>query len=229
MSDDQARRLWDAAGRTDAEATLVEIGSFRGRSTIVLARSAPPGARIYAIDPHGGGDRGPQEIRADTVRGDADHEGFNANLAAAGVDDRVEHIRAMSNAAQDIVPGPVDLLYIDGAHRFRPALEDIQTWGARVPVGGTMLIHDCWSSVGVTIALLVSTVFGRGFRYVGRSRTLAEFRREELSRRARADNAIAQLGELPWFARNVATKVAITVGATGVARRLGDGSGEWPY
>ena len=43
---------------------IVEIGSFRGRSTIVLRRAAAPGVELVAIDPHGGGDRGPQEISA---------------------------------------------------------------------------------------------------------------------------------------------------------------------
>ena len=40
MSADQARRLYDAAARTTAGDQIVEIGSFRGRSTIVLASQA---------------------------------------------------------------------------------------------------------------------------------------------------------------------------------------------
>ena len=44
---------------------IVEIGSFRGRSMIVLASAAAPGVELVAIDPHGGSDRGPQEIEAD--------------------------------------------------------------------------------------------------------------------------------------------------------------------
>ena len=37
-----------------------------------------------AIDPHGGGDRGPQEIAPDATRGDEDHDAFVANLDAQG-------------------------------------------------------------------------------------------------------------------------------------------------
>ena len=62
MSPDQARRLYDAAARTAAGQRIVEIGSFRGRSTIVLASAAPDGVEIVAIDPHAGNDRGPQEF-----------------------------------------------------------------------------------------------------------------------------------------------------------------------
>ena len=65
------------------------IGSFRGRSTIVLASAAARTVAVVAIDPHGGGDRGPNEITPDARRGDADHDTFHANLRTAGVDERV--------------------------------------------------------------------------------------------------------------------------------------------
>ena len=67
MSDDQARRLWDAAVRLRAPARIVEIGSFHGRSTIVLRKAAEDGVEVVAVDPHGGGDRGPQEITPDAL------------------------------------------------------------------------------------------------------------------------------------------------------------------
>src|SRR5688500_4764337 len=99
LSEDQARRLWDAAREVRAPAQIVEIGSFRGRSTIVLALAAAEGVRVVAIDPHAGGDRGPQEIAPEAERGNADHDAFRANLARAGVEGRVTHVRQMSDAA----------------------------------------------------------------------------------------------------------------------------------
>ena len=80
LTDAQARRLHARAAA--AGGTVVEIGSFRGRSTIVLAMAA---GEVVAIDPHAGSDRGPQEIAADAARGADDHAAFRANLAAAGV------------------------------------------------------------------------------------------------------------------------------------------------
>ena len=88
-------------------------------------------------------------------------------------------MRAFSDAALDEVPGPVDVLFVDGAHRFGPARADLVRWGDRVRPGGRMLVHDAWSSVGVTLALLTTTVFGRRWRYVGRDGSLAEFVRED--------------------------------------------------
>ena len=85
LSEGQARRLWEAATRVRAPGRIVEIGSFRGRSTIILRGAAEEGVEVVAIDPHGGGDRGPQEISPDAQRGDEDYRAFHANLERAGV------------------------------------------------------------------------------------------------------------------------------------------------
>src|SRR5690606_15085595 len=117
----------------------------------VLAAAAPPGTTVVAIDPHGGYERGPRQHTGLPEEGQADHEAFLANLAAAGVADRVRHVRKRSDAALGDVAGPIDLLYIDGAHTYRAARDDIARWSARVPDGGTVLVHDAFSSVGVTL------------------------------------------------------------------------------
>ena len=214
LTEAQARRLFAAAARAAPDGHVVEIGSFRGRSAIVLAGA---GGAVVCIDPHAGSDRGPQEIAADADRGAADVAAFQANLERAGVADRVHHVRAFSGAALDGVAGPVDVLFVDGAHRFAPARADLERWGGRVRAGGRMLVHDAWSSIGVTLALLTTTVFGRRWRYVGREGSLAEFVREDVRG---VGNVARQLRELPWFARNLVVKALI------VARLR---RGPWPY
>jgi hypothetical protein len=228
MTDAQARRLWDGARRVGADGRIVEIGSFRGRSTIVLASAAADGVAVVAIDPHGGGDRGPNEFTPDAQRGEADHDTFHANLRRAGVDGRVRHVRRPSGDALGEVQGAIDLLYIDGAHRYRFAKPDIELWGARVRPGGAMLIHDSYSAVGVMLAQFRLLFAGGRFRYVGRSGSLAEYRREELGSRERLDNALAQAAVLPYFVRNCIVKAALVARLRPVARLLGE-RGHWPY
>jgi predicted O-methyltransferase YrrM len=230
LSDDQARALYEEAKRCPAGGRIVEIGSFRGRSTIVLACAADPSVEIVAIDPHAGSDRGPQEISGFEAEADLDHEAFAANLAAAGVSDRVRHVRAFSDAAHHEVADPIDFLYIDGAHRYGPARDDIRDWGARVADGGTLAIHDSFSSVGVTGAIVSELVPSKRFRYAGRSRSLARYRADLAgSPMARLRNAARQGAELAWFARNVALKVLLSLGIGRLFERFGRTAPEWPY
>jgi hypothetical protein len=230
LSEGQARRLFERATGVPPDGRIVEIGSYRGRSAIVLANAAA-GAEVVAIDPHAGNDRGPQEIHGSAAEGEADNRAFVANLTRAGVADRVRHVRLPSQDALGSVEGPIDLLYVDGAHRVGPATDDIRRWGARVRPGGTMLVHDSFSSIGVTLALLRLLGLGGEFLYVGRERSLAEYRRvaKPLSLAERLGNAARQLAQLPWFARNVVIKVAIVLRARPVLRLLGHDSLDWPY
>jgi predicted O-methyltransferase YrrM len=228
MTEAQGRTLFEAARACPADGRIVEIGSYRGRSTIVLALGAPVGVEIVAIDPHAGNDRGPQELEGYATEADDDHRRFLANLAGAGVADRVRHVREFSDRAVAMVAGDIDVLYVDGAHRFGPARADISLWGDRVRPGGTMLVHDSFSSIGVTAAILVELVPGRRFRYVGRSRSLAVYR-AAVGGPGRLSSAGRQLLQLPWFARNVGLKVLLSLGLGRLLARLGRPVPDWPY
>jgi predicted O-methyltransferase YrrM len=231
LTAEQAAMLAAAAAKCPPDGEIVEIGSFRGLSTIVLAEHAPEGVVIVAIDPHAGNDRGPGELEGFTAEAATDRYTFERNLVAAGVRHKVRHIAARSAAAHDDVHGQIDVLYVDGAHRYAAAKADVRDWGRRVTSGGTMLVHDAFSSVGVTAAIMRELVFGRRYRYVGRSRSLAEYRADlaTAGAAARARNAVAQLAQLVWFARNLAVKLLLTMGAGKVLRRFGLPVPEWPY
>ena len=166
LTEGQAAMLADAAAGVPPSGAIVEIGSFQGRSTIVLAAAAPD-ATVVAIDPHAGNDRGPGEIDGFAAEAAADRAAFERNLEQAGVRDRVRHVPAFSADAHAVVPGPIDLLYVDGAHGFTPARADLHDWGARVVDGGGLLVHNTFSSIGVTLAIGRELLFGRRFRFVG--------------------------------------------------------------
>lgn len=229
LTEGQGRLLFAAAARVEARDTIVEIGSLCGRSTIVLASAAPSGAQVVAIEPHAGNDRGPGEIDGYAQAAATDHQAFLANLAAAGVTDHVRHVRAYSDKAHGDVTGEVAVLYVDGAHRFGPARADIRDWGKRVVPGGTLLIHDSFSSVGVTMAILRELMFGR-FRYVGRSRSLAEYRADLDGRfQHRVANAGRQALQLAWFAKNLLVKVLLSLKFGRLWHKVTGRELQWPF
>lgn len=196
---------------------------------IILASAAPSGTDIVAIDPHMGTDRGPQEIVTTEALGNSDHDMFNRNLADAGVTDSVRHVRKLSDEALGDVEGAIDLLYIDGAHRYGPARSDMVSWGAKVLPGGTLLVHDSWSSIGVTGALLRTYLTSDEWRYMGRSQSMAEYRRTPVQGRHRLTNALRQLGELGWFVRNVIIKVLLSLKLGKLTKVFGHDGKTWPY
>ena len=230
LTHDQAERLDRAAREVEPPGRIVEIGSFRGRSAIILARAAAEGVEVVAIDPHAGTDRGPREIVTTEDHGHRDNDAFWANLRAAGVAERVRHVRAFSNEAHGEVADPIDVLFIDGAHRYAPAQDDISRWGARVRLDGLMLIHDSFNSVGVTGAQFRHLVFSGRWTYEGRSGSLTQYRRTPVTGAAHVRNSLRQLAALGYFAQSLAIKLALTARLRPIAKALGHKSdAPWPY
>lgn len=212
---EQARRLWELAAAVPEGGTIVEIGSYQGKSTVILAAAARPGVTVYAIDPHAGNDRGPGEWDGDPADGQSDHEIFMENLEANGVRDRVTHVREFSQDAHSAVPGAIDLLYVDGAHGYAPASSDITGWGDRVRVGGSMAIHDVYTSFFVSLAVARHLWVSSTWHYLGRERSMAFYRRTAVPGSQRLPNAARQAASVPWFVKNMAVK---TVAAAGLER-----------
>ncbi len=222
---EQAAVLWAEAAALQPGATIVEIGSYHGKSTVILATAAPDKATVYAIDPHAGNDRGPGQWQGEAADGQADHDQFIAHLTTHGVRSRVTHVREFSQKAHLMIPGSVDLLYVDGAHGYRPALSDINGWGDRVVPGGTMAIHDVYTSFFVTLAVMRSLWFSREWTYVKRERSMAVYRRQSIDTSGVVRNAARQMRSMPWFIKNMAVKAAATVGLTKLAQRGHDPRG----
>jgi hypothetical protein len=188
----QARVLWDAAVAIPAGSVIVEIGSHQGRSTVVLARAAA-GCRVVAIDPFEAGGM---------FGGPATRQAFLANLAAAQVSRRVELRQARSAQVRRDWQDRIQLLYIDGKHDYWTVSDDLR-WTEFVDEGACLLVHDAFSSVGVTLALLAHVLGSRRLRYAGREGSLASFQVAP----PRAVDRLRMLAQLGWWMRNVSVKV----------------------
>jgi predicted O-methyltransferase YrrM len=207
LTRDQGAVLFEAARSLAPGSTVVEIGSHQGRSTVVLAAALPTGGRLVAVDP----------FAPDWRYGGPDTRSrLEAHLAAAGVGDRVEVVATTSRAARSAYRGAVDLLYVDGTHDYWTVRDDL-CWADRVPDGGVVLVHDAFSSLGVTVALLRTLPVARRMAYAGRTGSLA---RLELRHPTPADR-VRPARELPWWVRNLAVKVLLRAGLHTAARLLG--------
>jgi predicted O-methyltransferase YrrM len=153
LADDEAWALHGAVAGFPAAGAIriVEIGSWKGRSTITLASglaTRAAGGVVHAVDPHRGG-------VAHRLLGEADTFGaFLANLERAGVRELVDPIRATSAAARGRVPdGSVHVLFVDGSHRYGDVLHDLDVWRPALRPGARVAFHDAVAHPGVAAAL----------------------------------------------------------------------------
>jgi hypothetical protein len=106
------------------------------------------------------------------------------------------------------VDGSIDVLFIGPTSRFSAALDLFQRWPARVVPGGTLFVYGAFASPALTTAMLRTIGSSRAWRYFGRDGALAEFVHAELSAGERVLDAIAQVAQLPYFARTTARRRA---------------------
>lgn len=211
LTESQARVLHEAA-RAVAPGRVVEVGSHLGRSTVVLAST---GASITAIDPF------PDDWRYG--RPDTERR-FRTHLAVAGVDGRVDVRVTTSRDVRRQWSEPVRLVYVDGKHDVWSCLDDLG-WSRFLQPGDTLLVHDAFSSLGVTLAVLRDAALGSRHRYIRRTGSLAQL---EVGRPSARDR-VRVLREMPWFGRNLVVKVLLRLRLRPAARLLGHYDTADPY
>jgi predicted O-methyltransferase YrrM len=133
LSETEAALLFRLA--SEATGPIVEIGSYRGRSTVALALGSRAGANVpvYAIDPH-------EDFTEPDgfVFGRADAVAFTQALIEAAVVDIVRVVELPASAVT--LNRPISLLWIDGNHD--QALDDARRFIWNISGGGRIAFHD---------------------------------------------------------------------------------------
>lgn len=118
---------------------IVEIGSWQGKSTVVLgwASRLGFGPPVYAIDPHTGG----QQLGGYLKDSMGTFGLLKRNLEMAGLTGTVYPMEMTSKeAVVGFEDGSLGLVFIDGDHDV-PA-EDFDLWYPKLKPGGFLLMHD---------------------------------------------------------------------------------------
>jgi predicted O-methyltransferase YrrM len=134
------RALCMLAAAAPTGGVTVEIGSFKGKSTIGVAAVAEALdlGTVVSIDPH----NAPCETDPDLPESGTSFDDFEAALQRAGLRDRVEAHRASSG---DVAVGwdrPIRLLWIDGDHTYPGAKRDFDLFSPFLIDGAIVAFHD---------------------------------------------------------------------------------------
>lgn len=197
LEDAEAELLLAAAAhvtRGEGARTLVEIGSYQGRSTVVLGaalRALSPESRLYAIDPHEG-TVGAADRRLN--HGTPTFDTFRANIEAAGVAHLVEPVRSLSYETE--WSRPIDLLFVDGLHDRLNVERDFRHFAPFLTPPAVVLFHDYASYYPGVVAFVDQIVAEEGWAVVARAGSMIMVHRPpaEAGRRARVqDRAVPQM------------------------------------
>lgn len=132
---------------------VAEVGSWRGRSTLVLAKHLPALATLYAVDTWAGTPDDPeQHDKLYAGAGDV-YADFRRNLAGPIRSERLIPLRMTSlEGATELArrhgPASFDFVFIDADHRYEAVRADILAYLPLVKPGGLIGGHDLgWPGV----------------------------------------------------------------------------------
>ncbi|MEV7401465.1 class I SAM-dependent methyltransferase [Streptomyces sp. NPDC091267] len=143
--------LYEAAAEAAALGLpLLEVGTYCGRSTILLADAArAAGVSALTVDHHRGSEEqqpgweyhdptvvDPEVGRMDTL------PTFRRTLHAAGLEEHVVALVGRSPQVAAVWGGRLGLVFIDGGHTDEHANGDYEGWAPHVAEGGLLVIHD---------------------------------------------------------------------------------------
>jgi predicted O-methyltransferase YrrM len=117
------------------ELLILEIGSFQGQSTALLAQ----GGTVYAIDLWGNVDVGLQSY--DTI-GQQHFEAFIQNMIRLQLIERVYPIVSTSKFLDTLPLMNFDIAYIDGGHAYEDVKQDIEKARRHIASDGLLAFDD---------------------------------------------------------------------------------------
>ena len=156
LAEAEARFLGLLAACVPAKGAIVEIGSFTGRSTVMLGKVAAHYGfgPVVAIDPHNSpillGHRGNPD--------NTSYEVFLESIRAAGLSNHVQVHVAYSSEVAASWDQPIRLLWIDGDHSYAGTKADLDGFLPHLIPSGVVAFHDALNAFPGPIRVFVEDV-----------------------------------------------------------------------
>lgn len=210
LFDGEARLLFELARTADPSGVIVEIGSWKGKSTICLAKGSEAGPRlkVYAIDPHIGSEEHHATGQIWTF------EEFQKNIRNAGVQDTVVPLVKMSTEAARDFNLPVSVVFIDGAHDYDSVKADFEAWFPKVIEGGVVAFHDTTGWDGPRRLVRTALFRNPHIRSASFSWSIA------YGKKSQAQSALGRLGNLARLPLKIVHENALNLAAKPAVKKV---------
>ena len=122
---------------------IVEIGSWCGRSLTLItltARKFLNACKVFSIDP----------FLTSKDEDNGKFPTFKKNLEDSKIWTEITHIREKSHQAAKMFDEKIELLFIDGFHKYDYVKKDFELFSQNVVDGGFIALHDVGSYYGPT-------------------------------------------------------------------------------
>jgi hypothetical protein len=158
LLEQEARFLGMMAACAPREGVIVEIGSFKGKSTVILGKLAERYniGPVVAIDPHNFNNPELSEHRS--APGASSYDAFLKNIEKAGVSQFIEVQRAFSTEVAKSWNRPIRFLWIDGDHGYPGAKSDFDGFVPHLVPNGFVALHDALHEFSGPIRVFVDDV-----------------------------------------------------------------------
>ena len=150
LSDKEAKKLQELFLNVHHLGSVLEIGTYCGKSTLNFALVAKKiDGLIYTVDHHTGSEEHQLgEEYHDEDLYDRRLKKFNTlpeflkNLRSSNLGKYIIPILSKSSEASRTFSESISLLFIDGGHSHEAALRDYNSWKDKIFSGGLLVIHD---------------------------------------------------------------------------------------
>lgn len=140
LSEREIKFLALLAACPTAKGEILEIGSFKGKSTIILAKVASLTAKtnVVAVDPL----TSPATTDPDLKGGESCLKDFQANLRNTGAEKHVEFHCKLSRELAEVWNRDIRLFWIDGDHTYAGTKSDFDMFSRFLSNGAIIAMHD---------------------------------------------------------------------------------------
>lgn len=139
----EARLFYETINKLTGCASMVEIGSWCGKSLIfthLISTANKNNCKKYSIDP----------FLTSKDEPNGKYETFIENLEKYKLFNDIIHIKEKSNTVGETFSEKIEFLFIDGFHVYEYVKRDFELFSKNVVENGYILVHDVSSWYGPT-------------------------------------------------------------------------------